>query len=35
MMIVIVILVIFSLILHSKLRKLQLSKKEEHEIKKI
>ncbi|MDB4119318.1 PrsW family glutamic-type intramembrane protease [Candidatus Pelagibacter sp.] len=35
MMIVIVILVIFSLILHSKLRKLQVSKKKEHEIKKI
>ena len=35
MMIIIVILVIFSLVLHSKLRKLQLLKKQEKEVKKI
>jgi len=35
MMIVIIILVIFSLVLHSKLRKLQLSKRKEQEVKKI
>ena len=35
MMIVIIVLVIFSLVLHSKLRKLQLAKKKEQEVKKI
>jgi RsiW-degrading membrane proteinase PrsW (M82 family) len=35
MMIVIIILVIFSLVLHSKLRTLQLAKKKEQEIKKV
>ena len=35
MMIVIIILVIFSLALHSKLRKLQKVKKKEQEVKKI
>ena len=35
MMIIIVILIIFSLILHSKLKKIQITKKKEQEVKKI